>query len=61
MPVRERKFDFFELMRSDEVFITNSLMEVMPVTFLESSPVSNAKTGPLTNQLMTLYRNMVSS
>ncbi|MCG9479773.1 MAG: aminotransferase class IV [Actinomycetia bacterium] len=61
MPAREKKFDFFELMRSDEVFVTNSLMEVMPVTFIESSPVSNARTGPLTRQLMALYRNMVSS
>jgi len=54
---RERKFDYLELCRSDEVFLTNSIMGVMPVSSIDGKMVSNGKPGPTTRLLMGLYKS----
>jgi 4-amino-4-deoxychorismate lyase len=35
IPVREGAYSFEELFRADEMFLTNALMDVMPVSLLE--------------------------
>jgi len=40
----------------DEIFLTNSLMEVMPLTKLDGNMVGNSQPGPVTLELMALYR-----
>ncbi|WP_170100300.1 aminotransferase class IV [Trichococcus patagoniensis] len=37
IPVREGAYDLDELYRADEVFVTNALMDIMPVSLLEDN------------------------
>ncbi|HUV44543.1 MAG TPA: aminotransferase class IV [Dehalococcoidales bacterium] len=48
-----------EFMRADAAFLTNSVMEIMPLTGVEGKPVGSGKPGPVTQKLMTGYREMV--
>ena len=42
-----------------EVFLTNSVMEVMPLTMLDGRPVGSGKPGPVTERLGQMYRELV--
>jgi len=50
MPVA-KIFDF------DELFLTNSLMEVMPLTNVDGNLIANGKPGPVTKDLAQLYKD----
>jgi branched-chain amino acid aminotransferase len=41
-----------DLLESDEVFVTNSIMHVMPVCRVERKAIANEKPGAITTQLM---------
>ena len=47
------------LTQADEAFITNSLIEIMPVTSFEGQPVGDGKPGQLTRRLMKAYQALV--
>jgi branched-chain amino acid aminotransferase len=49
-----------ELMNTGEVFLTNSMLEIMPVTGLEGKAVGSAKPGPVTRKLMAAYKELVA-
>ena len=49
------------LRTSDEAFLTNSVMGVMPLTRLEGLPIGDGDVGPLTEQLSQRYREAVSA
>jgi len=49
------------LRTSDEAFLTNSVMGVMPLTRLEGAPIGNDSVGQLTEQLSQRYRDAVSA
>ncbi|MFT3786454.1 MAG: aminotransferase class IV [Tepidisphaeraceae bacterium] len=40
-----------DLLNADEVFVTNSIMRVMPVVRIERRPVGDEKPGPITRRL----------
>lgn len=46
------------LLDASEAFLTNSLMEVMPLTRLDSLAVGTGRPGPLTERLHQLYREL---
>ncbi|MBS0651088.1 MAG: aminotransferase class IV [Verrucomicrobia bacterium] len=46
-----------EIDQLDEAFITASNKEVMPVVAIDSTPIGNGKVGPITTQVMSLFRN----
>ena len=48
-----------DLLSADEVFLTNSIMEIMPVCKIEKHIVGNGKCGPIYNKLHDLYRRAV--
>lgn len=48
-----------EFMRADAAFLTNSVMEIMPLTGVEGKPVGSGKPGPVTQKLMAGYGEMV--
>jgi len=48
-----------ELHQADEAFLTNSIMEIMPLTYVEEQAVGKGKPGPLTTRLMTAYQALV--
>jgi len=48
-----------ELSQAQEAFLTNSLMEIMPLTEIEDKPVGSGSPGTITQTLMTAYRKLV--
>jgi len=59
IPVQESAFSPQELTGADECFITNSTMEIMPVTLIDGKPVGSGKPGPVTASLMRAYKHEV--
>ena len=59
IPTREKLIRPKELIRADECFITNTTIEVLPVTAIDGHPVGTGKPGPITERLMNAYRNEV--
>lgn len=45
-----------DVLSADEIFLTNAVMEVMPVTHVERHAVGNEKMGPVTRQLADAYK-----
>ncbi len=48
-----------ELLQADEAFITNSVVEVMPLTEVDGKPVGTGKSGEITRKLMEGYKEIV--
>ena len=44
---------------ASEVFLTNSVMEVMPLTRLDGRPLGSGRPGPVTERLRRLYGEMI--
>jgi len=48
-----------DLAKADECFITNTTVEIMPVTAIDGTPVGSGTPGPVTATLLNAYRNEV--
>jgi len=59
IPVEVRPVMLEEFMAADEMMLTNSIMEVMPVTRLEGQAVGGGKPGPVTQRLAAAYKDLV--
>ena len=59
IPVRERAVSRNELSGADEVFLTNSLAEVLPVTRIDSKLIAGGKIGQFTKLLHISYQKQV--
>jgi branched-chain amino acid aminotransferase len=55
----EDTFTLSDLRQAREAFLTNSLMEVMPLTVVEGGPIGEGAPGPVTKELMQAYRELV--
>lgn len=60
-PVVEITFTRDRLMQCGEVFITNSLMEVMPVTNVDKKIIGNGKPGKITLEILNRYHKAVTN
>jgi len=49
-----------DLLEADEVFLTNVIMQVMPIIKVEQHTVGDGKVGPMTKKLMELFDKLVS-
>lgn len=49
-----------DLTEADECFITNSTIEIMPVTMVDGRTIGNGKPGPITKALMQSYTSEVA-
>lgn len=58
--VTEREIEPAELQAADEAFLTNTLMEVMPLTGLDGAPIGAGRPGPLTGFFARAYRSLVA-
>jgi branched-chain amino acid aminotransferase group I len=58
--IRERQVCPEELLEADEAFLTNSILELMPLTRFEGKPVGRGKPGPVTEELLAAYRELVN-
>ena len=57
--VSEQPLTIDDLLGAQEVFLTNSIMEIMPVCRIEKHVVGNEKPGPITGRLAELYQQDV--
>ena len=58
--VYEELFTEGQLWAADEVFITNSMMEVMPVTKVDGHVIKDGRPGEVTRRLMRAYKEEVA-
>ena len=59
LPCREVPLPLKEVATSDEVFLTNSLVELLPVAAIEDHRMPAGAPGPVTSTLQRLYRQLV--
>ena len=57
----EELFPASRLLEADEVFITNSLMEVMPVATIDNRKIGTKIPGKITRRLMEAYSKLTES
>lgn len=55
----ERDFTMDELSEADEAFLTNSLMEIMPLVSVNDTHIGKGIPGDITKQLMQSYSSLV--
>jgi branched-subunit amino acid aminotransferase/4-amino-4-deoxychorismate lyase len=54
IPLRIQATNVDQVLSADEVFITNSIMEIMPIGLIEKHKVGDQTPGPLTQTMMDL-------
>lgn len=57
--VAKKRITHKELFTSDEVFLTNSIMEVMPVVEVNDKKIKNGSPGPVCKRIAEAYRGLV--
>ncbi|TAK56459.1 MAG: branched-chain amino acid aminotransferase, partial [Dehalococcoidia bacterium] len=58
---RESTLTLDSIRTADEAFLTNSLMEVLPLVRLDGAPIAGGRPGSATQSLRAAYRALVSS
>lgn len=58
-PTKMREVEINELYNADEIFITASNKEVMPVVKVDSKIIGNGKPGPITRKVMEKYQKFI--
>ena len=58
--VSEQTLTIDDLLGAKEVFLTNSIMEIMPVCRIEKHAVGDEQPGPITKRLAQLYQQDIS-
>ena len=56
LPYRESDIPLQQLLEAEEVWLTSSTREIMPVTRLDGNPIANGKPGPVWQQMNQLYQ-----
>lgn len=59
IPIEERSFTLEELKQADEVFLSGTTVEVMPIIEIENQKVGNGEPGPLTRKLQELFEKAI--
>jgi D-alanine transaminase len=60
IPCHEESIPFTVLQTADEIWVTSSTREIIPVVELDSKPVADGKPGPVwhaMNQLFQAYKH----
>ena len=58
LAVEEQACTINDLLDADEVFLTNAVMEVMPVTHVERRAIADEQVGAITKQISRAYRQL---
>ena len=45
---------------AEEAFVTNSILEIMPLTWFAGKPIGTGEPGQLTKKLMAAYKELVN-
>jgi branched-subunit amino acid aminotransferase/4-amino-4-deoxychorismate lyase len=57
----EKNLYISDVLDADEVFLTNVIMQIMPVTKVEKHTVGNGKPGPVTRKLQTNFDECIKN
>jgi branched-chain amino acid aminotransferase len=57
----EKDLTIDDLLGADEIFMTNSIMEILPTTQLEKHKVGSGKIGTVTQKLLEGYKELVKN
>lgn len=61
LPLAERPIPIDEFRRADEVFLTGTTVEIVPVVSLDGAKVGNGSPGPITRRLAQRFTQMVEA
>ncbi len=53
----ERAISRDELLRAEEIWVTSSTREILPITWLNEQPVGNGKPGPVWQRIYQIYQD----
>ena len=59
MPCREQALTRYDLWTAEECFLTGTAAEVIPCVEVDHRPIGNGVPGPLTEQIIDLFRKIV--
>ena len=59
MPCREQALTRYDLWTAEECFLTGTAAEVIPCVEVDHRPIGNGVPGPLTEQIIDLFRKVV--
>jgi len=59
LTVVEGEFSKEEIERSDEIFLTSSTREIVPIVSVDGKPVGEGRPGPVARKLLKAYRDEV--
>ena len=57
----EKNLYISDVLEADEIFLTNVIMQVMPVRAVEKHTVGDGKPGPLTKKLQKYFDDVIKS
>ena len=57
----EKDLSIDDLLSADEVFLTNVIMQIMPISKVEKHTVGNGKVGPTTEKLMKYFAEFIKN
>ena len=61
IPAEEKSVSREEVAAADELFLTNSIMEVMPIVQADRRTFGDGKPGAMTRRIAELYRDLVTT
>lgn len=61
IPFEERPLDINDLLTAEEIFLTNVIMTILPVTAVEAHNVADVKPGPVTKRLTEKYEEKLNA
>ena len=61
VPCREEAVSLTRLRSADEIWVSSSVAEIVPVISLDGRPVGDGKPGPVTRKIIESYREAVQS
>lgn len=59
LPIVEGLFDMNEIAKADEMFLTSTTREVVPIASVDGKMIGNGRPGPITRRLLDAYREAV--
>jgi len=59
--VTEHEVTLEQLLEAEESFLTNSILEIMPLTWVNGKPLGSGKPGVVTRRLMAAYKELVKT
>jgi len=59
IPVTQGLFGVGEIRKADEMFLTSTTREVVPIARVDGNPVGNGRPGPITMRLLEAYRGAI--